>query len=110
VTEIGTPFGARPQLWTGALRLGLANGRQWVTEGVSVDLSLSHANLRRHDRSLAVIDRDELRRWLHQPGGDQLAVDDVTLARNHGSTSLTVRTSAFFTVDPDSVENLLRVV
>ena len=96
--------------WTGQLDVELRNGRNWSVGTIDIRLGLDTVSLWYHDRSLAVMDRDQFREWLFHPRGLIFEVDDVVWSVEAGVTCLTVGGTGQYTVTPESVRRLTVVV
>jgi hypothetical protein len=105
--------------WTGELLLELRNARDWSVGDAELSVRRETVIVHHADRSLAVMDRDLFRDWLHQSDPAPLDVDDVVWSVQLGMTFMSVGPASFrqvegraaqFRVTPESLANLVLVI
>lgn len=96
-------------LWTGPVLLELRNGRDWAAGHVEVEVGFDMLHVRYQGRSVAVIDRVELRAWFRHPQYPLFVIDDTRWTNHEGALYLTIGYSTFAVV-PESLANLLALI
>ena len=98
-----------PMEWTGRMEFDLTDEGGWRVGTVEIVIRMDHLSLWFGNRTLAVIDRDTFREWLHDPE-EPFFVDDVMWSMNDAGAQLTIDDSSLYPIPGALVQHLVQVV
>jgi hypothetical protein len=98
-----------PMEWTGRMDFDLSDDQGWRVGTVEIVIRIDHLSLWFGNRTLAVIDRDTFREWLHDPE-DPFFVDDVMWSIGETGAYLTIDDAASYRIPGALVQHLVQVV
>ncbi|GAB3264971.1 hypothetical protein [Kineosporia babensis] len=96
--------------WVGRLELDLRNARDWSIGTLGLQFAPDSVTVWFGSRTLAVLDREELREWIIHPRGTRLAVDDLVWSAQYGSIYVAVGWACEYRLGDASVRELTAVV